>query len=167
MSRKQTWQGLVKRLTVCEHGESCNKCCWLWTGAKDRHGYGNASLDGKDVIVHRAIYCGYYNVILTPIQLVLHTCDTKLCCNHWHLYIGDKRRNALDAVARGQYKTGQYHANAVLTASQVYQIRRLYHSGSWTITDLTAIVPVKRSVIQRILTRQDWSHLQGELIRAR
>jgi hypothetical protein len=121
-------------------------------------------MDKRTVIVHRIIYQGHHNVTLTPSQLVLHTCDIKLCCNWWHLYVGDKRRNALDGVERGQYATGQNHTNHKLTESQVYQIRRLYNSNGWTIKDLCEVFPVKRSVAQRILTKQDWSHLQGELL---
>jgi len=162
MRKAQTWQDVFKRVNICEHGLHCNQCCWLWPGAKDSSGYGNVGMNGKDYITHRAIYIGYHGVTLTPSQLCLHTCDVKLCCNWWHLYIGDKRQNTKDALQRGQHKKGSSHVFAKLNENQVRQARRLYSSDSWSVEDLCNIFPVKKSVMGRIVHYKDWSHLIGE-----
>lgn len=51
----------------------------------------------------------------------------------------------------------------ILSDTKVYRIRRLYHSGSWRQWELAYFFDVSPTIIQRILERQDWGHLQGEL----
>jgi hypothetical protein len=75
--------------------------CWIWMGAKHFRGYGACGLHLGDTRTHRVSW------ILTngPIpkgQGVLHKCDTPLCVNPSHLYLGDQKQNAEDRKARGR-----------------------------------------------------------------
>src|SRR5262245_29581756 len=57
--------------------------CWLWLGPK-RGDYGKARLDGREVSAHRAAWQRTFGAIPAGL-LVLHLCDTKLCCRPSHL----------------------------------------------------------------------------------
>lgn len=75
--------------------------CWLWTGLVNRvTGYGNLHMLGE-YGSHRVAY----RVFCGPIEdgkNVLHTCDTPLCCNPRHLYLGTARDNNADRDDKGR-----------------------------------------------------------------
>lgn len=61
--------------------------CWLWTGAKDRGGYGKFSRAGRGVsaaMAHRWSYEHLIGEIPAGLQLD-HLCRTPACVNPWHL----------------------------------------------------------------------------------
>src|SRR5215475_7535449 len=64
--------------------------CWLWTGTRDRKGYGRFWQDGA---VRRVTRCLFWDVhgYLPPV--VRHTCDNPPCCNPAHLLPGTHREN--------------------------------------------------------------------------
>jgi hypothetical protein len=56
--------------------------CWLWTAAKDRHGYGRYKVPGRTVFAHRYAY----ETLVGPLdQSIDHLCRTPACCNPVHL----------------------------------------------------------------------------------
>ncbi len=58
--------------------------CWIWQGAKDRHGYGHASAGGRTKKAHRVLYERIRGSI--PDGLVLdHLCRNPPCVNPEHL----------------------------------------------------------------------------------
>ena len=71
--------------------------CWLWTGTKDRDGYGLFHC-GQRVRAHRWIF--EQSNTLPKGMLVCHTCDTPGCVNPLHLYAGTHRDNINDAYRR-------------------------------------------------------------------
>lgn len=75
--------------------------CWLWTGRKNRDGYGYVSIDSKPVGAHRIAYS--LNVGAIPDGLfVLHRCDTPPCVNPSHLFLGTNTDNMRDASGKGR-----------------------------------------------------------------
>lgn len=62
--------------------------CWIWTGAKDRKGYGNFTVaKGKTSKAHRFSFLLHYGWILpTPYWQVDHDeCNNPSCVNPYHL----------------------------------------------------------------------------------
>ena len=77
-----------------------NTGCLLWLGhSYDR--YGNFKIKGKGVRAHRYAYELTYGPIPTGL-CVLHGCDTPLCVNPEHLFLGTQKENAMDREAKGR-----------------------------------------------------------------
>jgi hypothetical protein len=62
-----------------------NNGCWMWTGSRTSHGYGNIVVSGKLCMVHRLAH----KLWVGPIPQgywVRHRCGNPACCNPEHLY---------------------------------------------------------------------------------
>lgn len=70
--------------------------CWIWTGHKDRHGYGQFKVNGRAVWVHRWSYA-FFKRRLRAGDEVDHLCKTPSCVNPEHL----RRTSTNDNRSRG------------------------------------------------------------------
>lgn len=149
--------------------------CWLWCGAVNGSGYGYAYIDGKVDGVHRHVL-RMMNVEIGG-RHVLHRCDTPLCCNPTHLFLGTPRDNALDCKAKGRQNgiakrhIGSAHGRAKLTEADVAYIRfaasgRVKGRDATTGRYLPSVVKglaVKYSVslttISLVIARKIWTHV--------
>jgi len=85
--------GLIKRLmarVVVGPGG-----CWIWTGYTDSQGYGQISVRGKPMWVHRVTYA-IFKQSLREGDEIDHKCSNSSCCNPMHL------RRVHPKVNRGQ-----------------------------------------------------------------
>lgn len=70
--------------------------CWLWTGQKDKYGYGKAR-PGKSA-EHMGVHRFVYSLVHGPIpegHTIDHLCENKLCQNPTHLEAVPPGINAL------------------------------------------------------------------------
>jgi len=76
-----------------EIGESSG--CWLWTGARDKDGYGVVcNADYNTTRAHRAFYLKAHGI--NSLDGVLdHQCKTRNCVNPLHLRVTTHRANVL------------------------------------------------------------------------
>lgn len=104
--------------------------CWLWMGAKNRHGYGQTRIIGKSVEAHRLAWI-LSNGEISKGLVVCHKCDNPLCCNPNHLFLGTQKDNAQDREnkKRGVRNTGFASHNSKLSKNQVEEIRKRYSGG--------------------------------------
>jgi hypothetical protein len=99
-----------------------NSGCWIWEGAPaGNNGYGRISVESKHMVAHRFSYELHKGAIPHG-MLVLHTCDTPLCVNPDHLFLGDNQSNSDDKVAKQRHYRGTRHWQAKLTYVQVQAI---------------------------------------------
>lgn len=83
--------------------------CWLWRGGKSGDGYGVFKIrQYARVSAHRISYA-LANGEEPGLGHVCHRCDTPLCCNPQHLFLGDPKINAVDKVRKGRAR-GRYSA---------------------------------------------------------
>lgn len=92
----------------------------------------------------------------------LHTCDNPPCVNPDHLYWGTQADNGRDAAARGRIPTGERHYAAILTESQVVEMRRRRARGE-RIVDIGIVYGVHASYVTQVCTGQRWKHAGGPI----
>lgn len=132
--------------------------CWLWTASLTRGGYGRYNDHGAAISAHRWAYEAAYGP-LTDDVLVQHSCDTRRCVNPAHLFPGTPATNTTDMVLKGRNVRGERCHTAKLTDDQVVAIRRRYHAGGVSQTQLAAEYGVRARLIGRVVRRESWQHL--------
>lgn len=138
-------QGLVARFTARTRK---TRGCWLWRGPPSgRKGYGRMEVDGRSMYAHRLSYLLWVGGI--PRRLgVLHTCDTPLCVNPKHLFLGTNLDNARDRCAKGRQ-------GVRLTPPIVRRIRRALRAGN-THKTIATIVGTSRWAVRDIAQNKTW-----------
>jgi hypothetical protein len=96
----------AKRRLLAGLSPEPNSGCWLWTGyIRPHNAYGAIWAEGRSQQVHRLAYALFKGPI--PDNLcVLHKCDTRLCANPDHLFLGTQTDNMRDCWLKGRH-TGQ------------------------------------------------------------
>ena len=107
--------------------------CWIWQGSNNGR-YGTMGKRGVRHFAHRFSYSVFIGKI-PPRMKVCHTCDTPLCCNPEHLFLGTQRDNIVDAYNKGRLVppapvTGDAHHNAKLTDKQIVELIAEVNAGS-------------------------------------
>lgn len=104
--------------------------CWIFSGRPDSRGYGQINFRGRHYLVHRVAYMRANGEIPSGKgrldSVVMHSCDTKLCCNPAHLRFGTHAANMSDMKAKGRRKginACDRNGRAKITAEQAAAIR--------------------------------------------
>lgn len=133
--------------------------CWLWTAAQypTGMGYGTFLFQGRTTPAHRASWEIYRGKIPDGI-CVLHKCDTPLCVNPDHLWLGTKLDNSRDAVSKGRRPSqrGDKNGNCKLSEDQVRMVR----SSPIPNTRMAKQLGIDRQTVWRIRTQISWKHLK-------
>lgn len=140
-----------------------NTGCWLWTGATtggERPGsYGQLRLDRRMVLAHRAMYEAFVGAIPDGMH-VLHRCDTPLCVNPAHLFVGTQRDNMRDRDAKHRRVAprGERHWAARLTADAVRRIRARWADGEAQAA-IARDYGVSGCAVHLIVHRKNWTRV--------
>lgn len=77
-----------------------NSGCWLWLGATRPGGHGHMQLDGRRFEgAHRVSYRCFRGSIPAGV-VVCHVCDTPICVNPVHLWLGSVADNMADCIRK-------------------------------------------------------------------
>jgi hypothetical protein len=178
----------------------CEKTgCWIWAEGKWSDGYGQFgySIDKdtwKPIRAHRASWIIHRGAIPNDLW-VLHKCDTPLCVNPEHLFLGTNQDNMDDMMAKGRgtvgLKNGKYthpectprgdrhgsrtspgrlprgeeHHNTKLTWDQVESIRSEYPYAE-SAEAMGKIYGVSGATILRIVREKVWKAKNREAAKA-
>lgn len=140
--------------------------CWLWIGAifKGR-GYGQFAVKRHPQKAHRVSWVIRFGSVPNNLG-VLHSCDTPLCVNPDHLWLGTALDNAQDMVNKGRQKfnpdppKGEESPHAILNTEQVLFI--IANRGIISQRKLARLFGVGQTTIRHIQKRDTWKHLDKE-----
>lgn len=144
---------LEERFSNFVHPEP-NSGCWLWLGVVNGAGYGRVGLGSREQgmdFAHRVSFRLHKGEIPSG-QDVCHSCDTPLCVNPDHLFLGSRKVNMRDCASKGR-------VSAKLSRPQVLAIRAALKSGRLQ-KDLAEEYGVHPASIKSIKSGRTWCHVQ-------
>lgn len=136
--------------------------CHIWTGATSGSGYGQIFDGGRLVVTHRIMWESASGRSVPDGLDLLHSCDTRLCCNPDHLRPGTRAENMQDAIDRNRVRHGEGTPSSKLTADQVLLIVSASLSGE-TAGSIAARFKVCRWTVNQILYGKQWARVTGIL----
>lgn len=134
--------------------------CRIWVGKQDGGGqgwsYGRVSVNGRWLRAHRVSYV-IFNGPIPPGKMVCHRCDTPLCIEPSHLFLGTNQDNQRDAAAKGRSgaRCGCENGFAKLTEEQAQAIL----DSSGTHIEAAQRFGVSYATVSMIRARKSWRHL--------
>lgn len=136
-----------------KHIPEPNSGCWLWEAAVSSEGYGQFYLEDKLRGAHVTSFILYKGPISEGMQ-VCHKCDTPLCVNPEHLFLGTKKDNMLDCISKGrrQDASGENNPFAKLSSNTVRAIYRA--AGSQR--EIAKRFGISQSHVSRIKRQEVW-----------
>ena len=134
--------------------------CWHWNGCIVR-GYGQIRWQGKLIYVHRLSWI-IHNGSIPVGMMVCHKCDTPICVNPDHLFLGTAKDNGADKANkhRAARLLGEQNPYAKLTAFQAIQAKAGHANGE-SCTSIARRFHVDRTTISKIVNGVNWKHLHG------
>ena len=139
--------------------------CWLWTAARDRHGYGRVGAAGGTRFAHRVAFASIHGDGSADGLLVRHRCDVPACVNPAHLEAGTHADNRRDMMDRGRNRApcirGERNGSAKLTEADIRTIRGVYvlWHREFGGAALSRRFGVTQQLICQIVKRQIWAHV--------
>jgi hypothetical protein len=121
--------------------------CWIWTAATTS-GYGRLWSKGRMVYAHRLAYEMSVGEIPDGLE-VCHSCDTPLCVNPAHLWLGTHRENMQDMGRKGRMTSRR----RILSDDNVRDIRQRHQAGE-TARELADAFGVHRVTVYNIVNGQ-------------
>jgi hypothetical protein len=147
--------------------------CWEWAGKVGANGYGFVSVSHTHTeYAHRVSYRFAFGAIPDGMH-VCHHCDNRTCVNPAHLFTGTDADNVADMWAKGRGRSnppkGELSPNAVLTESQVREMRRLYAGpnprkgcavpGKFNQPQLARMFGIGQPQVPSIVRGEQWKHV--------
>lgn len=130
--------------------------CWIWTGPINDKGYGRFMADGVTRYAHRLSYEVHLGGIPAGLD-VLHMCDTPLCINPAHLFLGTQADNNADRDRKGRQVSlrGSMNPRARIDESMV----RVIIASDKSSLSLSKVINLDASAIRKIRRRESWRHV--------
>lgn len=151
MNREEFFQSFIKKDNKTE--------CWLWTGLQ-KGGYGSFAFNRKEELVHRIMH-ERHNGVLKKGFNVCHSCDTPLCVNPKHLWLGSQSDNVHDMISKSRDRKayGENNHASTITEQDARNIKLKYKEGMKMI-DIHKLLNISYRVIQHVCRGESWKHVE-------
>jgi hypothetical protein len=123
--------------------------CWIFTGWKDRDGYGIFS-NGKQYRAHR--YSAEQSGMDIKGKVVCHKCDNPSCVRPDHLFVGTQADNIKDMVSKKRHSHNKPRKSYFPKLTPEKQ--ELIKNSNLSVIELAKLLKVSRSSIYRI--KKEW-----------
>jgi hypothetical protein len=140
--------------------------CWLWKGWLLNSGYGETTVRGKKITVHRFAYALAHGPIPKG-KLLMHSCDVPTCVNPAHLSVGTDADNHRDKIAKRRHLFGERSPQAKVNEEAVRTIRTEYRCTmtgrrtDWSnAKELCDRFGIAKPTLLQILKRETWAHVK-------
>jgi hypothetical protein len=170
-TEKEFWDRVNKHGPKQPHMRTC---CWVWTGATFRGGYGKFQYEDKSRVASRVAW--FFATGRWPDPMALHRCDFTGCVRKLHLFEGDALVNNRDSRDKGRkadvsgdknpsrrhperVPRGENHPDAKFTQKLIDKMRALYSTGRYTQTELSERSGISRPQLCMILNNKAWRGL--------
>ena len=131
--------------------------CWLWTGSKDRKGYGRLTINDKPHLASRISWTLHYGDI--PIgKHILHHCDNPQCVNPEHLFMGTPKDNVADMWAKGRGNPGHVYGEKHWASKITMKIADEIRNSELSQNKLAKIYGISSSSVWAIKSGKTWRH---------
>lgn len=128
-----------------------NNDCWNWLGGIRGEGYGIFRYKRKTIDSHRFVWFLIKGIF--PDLFVCHSCDNRICCNPFHLFLGTSQDNINDMIAKGRRP---YRSNTKkLNKTDAIKIRNLYSNGH-TELEISEKYDISKSHVSNIINNKTW-----------
>jgi len=142
--------------------------CGLWSGCSSGSwgtGYGTITFRGRVYKAHRLSLMLAGRDLATD-QLACHSCDTPLCVNPSHLWVGTHADNMADMVSKGRHRAGMVPRGSAVKTSKLTEIavvgiRQQLASGV-AKAEIARAYGVSRASVYFIANGQSWTHVPLE-----
>lgn len=154
--KSRTIDELLARCVQVE-GRIPGSPCMVWTGCKNKKGYGICFHRNRTMRVHRLAY----SIVLGEIpdeMLVCHRCDNPSCVNVEHLFVGTNLDNLRDMVKKGRSTRGERNHSAKLTEKQVQEIRVGYTGRGYAVA-VANKYGISPGHVRELISGKKWKHL--------
>lgn len=137
--------------------------CWICTShAPNGNGYPQYFINGKSNYLSHIMY-ERKNGLMPEEMCICHKCDTPMCINPEHLFLGTRKDNNLDRSKKGRTARlyGKENPNSKLTEEQIILIRNMQ---GLTHKQIANMFNVTRGHVTNIRRRHNWKNLNQGVI---
>lgn len=133
--------------------------CWLWIAKARLREYGSFMAWKRPQYAHRIAYA----LVRGDLRLgdhVLHECDTPLCCNPKHLFIGNHTDNMRDKAEKGRCNAAKGSASGAAKIDEATALAIFTDPGS--VMEVARRYGVKHHTVYSIREGITWGHVTGK-----
>jgi hypothetical protein len=131
--------------------------CWIWLAATYPEGYG--MIRNSNQVPSRAHRVSWeiYKGEIPENMCVLHRCDTPLCVNPHHLFLGVAKDNVQDMIKKHRKYSprGELSHFSKLREADVIEIRK----SAATPKEISIRFNISGSTVSYIKSNKSWRHL--------